>query len=97
MKNETKHTPDFDAADDAASRVSRLCARPEPNDGTWNVYLGSALAQLDLALLAPETIRVRNAAPDLLAACKELLRSLRLAGQDDPQAAAAIAKAEGRP
>lgn len=40
----------FDRANDAAARIERLTARPEPRSGTWRLYLATAVAELDLAL-----------------------------------------------
>lgn len=40
----------FDQANDAAERIARLTARPEPKDGQWRIYLATAMADLEKAL-----------------------------------------------
>lgn len=71
MKTEEKFQADWEAAKEAAERLVRLFAKPEPGLSSWHTFVGSALANLEMAIYSKETIRIQNAAPDMLKALKD--------------------------
>jgi hypothetical protein len=72
-----KFEPDFAEAKDAAERLVKLFAEPEPGLGTWHLCVGSALSRLDTALFSQETLRLELAAPELLLACQAIVSRVR--------------------